>query len=217
MYVLVMGSKNYSSWSIRPWLAMRVAGIPFSDIVIHLDKPDTSELIRAHSPSGLVPVLKDREISVWDSLAIIEYLNERHPEAVLWPAAPEERARARSVSAEMHSGFLPLRRECPMNLSREPRPIAVSDDVKANVARIERIWADCRAAGQERGGPFLFGPFCAADAMFAPVVNRLHVYGLPVSRLSRAYMDAVMALPAWAELARVAGAEPRSAKYDEVG
>lgn len=216
MYVLVMGSKNYSSWSIRVWLAMKVAGIAFEEIVIQLDKPDTAALIGAHSPSGLVPVLKDGRLAVSDSLAIIEYLNECHPEAELWPADRAARARARSISAEMHSGFLPLRRECPVNLRRRPRPLAVSDEVKANARRIEAIWTGCRRE-RAAGGPFLFGRFCAADAMFAPVVNRFHAYAFSVSGESRAYMDAVMALPAWTEILHAARAEPTIAKYDEVG
>jgi len=214
MYVLVMGSKNYSSWSVRAWLALKMAGAEFSEIVIQLDRPDTADLIAAHSPSGLVPLLKDGKIAVWDSLAIIEYLNERHPQAGPWPADAASRARARSISAEMHSGFQALRRECPMNLRRAPAVVSLSDEARANVARIEQIWTDCRAAGQERSGPFLFGRFCAADAVFAPVVSRFHVYKVPVSADSRAYMDAVMALPAWEELAQGARTEPAIAKYD---
>jgi glutathione S-transferase len=214
MYVLVMGSKTYSSWSVRAWLALKMAGVEFSEIVIQLDRPDTAGLIAAHSPSGLVPVLKDGKIAVWDSLAIVEYLNERHPQAGLWPHDQASRARARSVSAEMHSGFATLRRECPMNLRRKPAAVSLSNEVKANIARIERIWADCRAAGQGSGGPFLFGRLCAADAVFAPVVSRFDVYKVPVSPDSRAYMDAVMALPAWKVLTQAALAEPAIAKYD---
>jgi glutathione S-transferase len=217
MYVLVMGSKTYSSWSVRAWLTLKMARVEFSEIVIQLDRPDTADLIAAHSLSGLVPLLKDGDLAVWDSLAIIEYLAERHPRAGLWPEETAARARARSISAEMHSGFLPLRRECPMNLRRTPAAVSLSNEVKANIARIERIWADCRAAGQGSGGPFLFGRLCAADAVFAPVVSRFHVYKVPVSRDSRAYMDAVMALPAWKELTQAALSEPAIAKYDLAG
>lgn len=217
MYALVMGSKNYSSWSVRAWLALKRTGADFSETVIQLDQPDTARLIAEHSPSGLVPVLKDGGLTVWDSLAIIEYLHERHPQAGLWPDDAAVRARARSVSAEMHAGFLPLRRECPMNLHRTPRAIALSDEVKANIARIERIWADCFEDGERKGGPFLFGRYSAADAMFAPVVSRFHVYDVPVSAESRAYMQAVMAEPAWTELLVGARAEPANPKYDQIG
>ena len=216
MYVLVMGSKTYSSWSVRTWLALKMAGAEFSETVIRLDRPDTAELIAAHSPSGLVPVLKDGALAVWDSLAIIEYLAERHPHAGLWPTDAASRARARSVSAEMHSGFRALRSECPMNLRRAPVAIFLSEEARANVARIERIWADCRAPHAE-DGPFLFGRLCAADAVFAPVVSRFHVYKVPVSAESRSYMDAVMALPAWTELVGAAQTEPAIPKYDEIG
>ncbi|MDP2620215.1 MAG: glutathione S-transferase family protein [Hyphomicrobiales bacterium] len=216
MYVLVMGSKNYSSWSVRAWLALKMVGAEFTEIVIRLDKSDTAELVAAHSPSGLVPVLKDGALAVWDSLAIIEYLNERHPQAGLWPADAAARARARSICAEMHSGFAALRRECPMNLRRTPKPIAMSDEVKASVAHIEQMWSDCRA-GEGAAGPFLFGRLSAADAVYAPVVSRFHVYKVPVTAESRAYMNAVMALPEWNELTEAARAEPPISKYDEIG
>jgi len=216
MYVLVTGSKNYSSWSVRAWLALKMVGVKFTEIVIRLDQSDTAELVAAHSPSGLVPVLKDGALAVWDSLAIIEYLNERHPQAGLWPADAAARARARSICAEMHSGFAALRRECPMNLRRRPKPIAMSDEVKASVAHIEQMWSDCRA-GEGAAGPFLFGRLSAADAVYAPVVSRFYVYKVPVTAESRAYMNAVMALPEWNELTEAARAEPPISKYDEIG
>jgi glutathione S-transferase len=212
MYVLVMGSKNYSSWSVRAWLALKMAGVEFSEIVIQLDRPDTAELVRVHSPSGLVPLLKDGDLRVWDSLAIVEYVNEHHPQAGLWPVD----AASRSICAEMHSGFVALRRDCPMNLCRAPEAIPLTDEVKANIARIEQIWEGCRA-GKGTAEPFLFGRLSAADAFYAPVVSRFHVYKVPVSAVCRAYMEAVMALPEWNDLVAAARTEPPIPKYDDIG
>ncbi|UFZ06284.1 glutathione S-transferase family protein [Bradyrhizobium ontarionense] len=194
---LVIGNKNYSSWSMRPWLALRGCDIAFEEIVVPLytDDPADKARIVSHSPAGKVPILVDGVITAWDSLAIIEYLAERFPQAGLWPSEPGARAHARSISAEMHSGFPALRNECPMNLHRPVRPVELSADAKANIARIEEIWRDCRV---RYGGPFLFGRFGAADAMFAPVVTRLHTFAVPVAAETRAYMDTMMALPAFA-------------------
>jgi len=199
---LVIGNKNYSSWSLRPWIAMKVAGIGFDEIVIPLYEPGSREAILKHSPAGKVPVLIDGDSHVWESLAILEHLAERFPKAGLWPAEPRARSHARVVAAEMHAGFQPLRKACTMNLWLPVKPRPQADDVLDNMRRIEAMWADCRARfgkGAEKGGPFLFGAFGAADAMYAPVVSRFHTYGLPVSAETRAYMDAVMALPAWRE------------------
>src|SRR6201993_1537828 len=159
---LVIGNKNYSSWSMRPWLALRANNIPFEEVFIPLytDNPADKQRILSFSRAGKVPSLVDGDITVWDSLAIIEYLAERFPQAKLWPEDRAMRAHARSISAEMHSGFVPLRSECGMNLHRPVRAIALSDEVKANVARIEEIWAECRARHGQRG-PFLFGAFSA--------------------------------------------------------
>lgn len=194
---LVIGNKNYSSWSMRPWIAMKAAGIPFEEILIPLYGPGSAEAILKYSPAGKVPILHDGDFAVWDSLAILEYLADKFPEARLWPVDLQARARARSVSAEMHSGFQALRQHCTMNLWLPPKSRPMPDEVYENMKRIEAIWADCRAQyGQ--GGPFLFGArFGNADAMYAPVVGRFHNYGLPVSATTRAYMDAVMATPAW--------------------
>jgi glutathione S-transferase len=178
---------------------MKATGITFEEKVIPLYEPGSKDEILTHSPAGKVPVLEDGGVTVWDSLAIIEYLAENEPEAGLWPKEPVRRAHARSVSAEMHSGFLALRREMPMNLRRAPKAIELSEDARADIARIDAIWGDC-LQGASNPGPFLFGAFCAADAMFAPVVGRLWIYDVPVSPAARAYMDAVMALPAWGEL-----------------
>jgi glutathione S-transferase len=193
---LILGNKNYSSWSFRPWLALTVAGIPFEEMVLPIYIPGAREKILEVSPSGKVPVLIDGGVTVWESLAIIEYAAEKFSNAGLWPQASEARAQARAVANEMHGGFLPLRRACPMNMRREPGAIELSADVLANVARIDEIWTDCRA---RHGGPFLFGAFGAADAMFAPVVSRFHAYAVPVGPIARVYMDAVMTLPAWGE------------------
>ncbi|GLH76342.1 glutathione S-transferase [Bradyrhizobium sp. SSBR45G] len=200
---LVIGNKNYSSWSMRPWLALRGCDIAFEEIVIPLYTSDPADKARIlkHSPAGKVPILIDGAVTVWDSLAIIEYLAERFPEAALWPADAAARAQARSVSAEMHSGFQALRNECPMNLHREIRPVELSADAKANIARVEDIWRDCRASFGA-GGPFLFGRFSGADAMFAPVVTRFHSFAVPVSAETRAYMDTMMAMPAFAAWVR---------------
>jgi glutathione S-transferase len=200
---LVIGNKNYSSWSMRPWLAMRGCNIAFEEIFIPIYTENTAdkERILGFSPAGKVPILIDGDVTVWDSLAIIEYLFERFPDAGLWPKDIGERAHARAISAEMHSGFMPLRNACGMNLHRPVRAIVLSEDVRANVARIEEIWAECRARHGARG-PFLFGAFSAADAMFAPVVHRFHTYAIEVSPLTKAYMETMWTMPAFAEWTR---------------
>jgi glutathione S-transferase len=205
---LVIGNKNYSSWSMRPWVAMRAANIAFEEIFIPLytDNKADKERILSFSLAGKVPALIDGGITVWDSLAIIEYLAERFPEAALWPSDRAERAHARSISAEMHSGFLPLRNECGMNLHRPVHAIHLSADAQANVARIQQIWIECRERYGKRG-PFLFGAFSAVDAMYAPVVHRFRTYAIPVAPQAQAYMDTMMALPAFAEWTREGLAE----------
>ena len=195
---LIIGNKNYSSWSLRPWIALKVAGIPFDEIVIPLYLPGSPEEILKYSPAGKVPVLIHDDEHVWESLAVLEHLAERFPEAHLWPEDARARSLARVVSAEMHAGFMALRRDCTMNMWLPPKPRPQSEAVMADVARIEALWGDCRARYGE-GGPFLFGAFTAVDAMYAPVVSRFHVYGIPVNATSRAYMAAMMALPAWRE------------------
>jgi glutathione S-transferase len=197
---LVIGNKNYSSWSMRPWIAMKVAGIPFEETVIPLYQPGSAERVLSYSPAGKVPVLIDDGVHIWESLAILEYLAEKFPDAKLWPADKIARAHARVVANEMHGGFQALRRHLPMNLWRPPKAHALPDDVVAQAARIDALWADCRARFGT-GGPFLFGAFGAADAMYAPVVARLHSYAVPVGEGARTYMRAVMDLPAWQEWA----------------
>jgi glutathione S-transferase len=194
---LTIGNKNYSSWSMRPWFAMKVAGIPFEETVISLDAPDFKERLKI-SGTGKVPVLVDGAVQVWESLAILEYLAETIPAARLWPADPAARAHARVIANEMHAGFVPLRRQCPMNMWRPVKKMELNAEAAANAARIDAMWSDCRARFGA-GGPFLFGTFTASDAMYAPVVSRFHTYAVEVGAASRAYMAAVMALPAWAE------------------
>ncbi|HRK18211.1 MAG TPA: glutathione S-transferase family protein [Hyphomicrobiaceae bacterium] len=216
---LVIANKLYSSWSMRPWLAMRALGIPFEEVVIPLRQTDSGPRILAHSPSGKVPALIDGEIVVWESLAIIEYLAERFPDKGVWPKTSAARAHARAISNEMHAGFMALRQNCPMNLAKKFASKAYGADVMANVARIEAIWAEARSRfGAGNGGPFLYGQFSAADAMYAPVVTRFETYQLPVSDATRAYMIAVMDHPAFRAWRSDALAEPRSwdlAGYEE--
>ena len=205
---LVIGNKNYSSWSMRPWLAMRASGIPFEEIFIPLytDNKADKDRILGFSRAGKVPALIDGDVTVWDSLSIIEYLAERFPDARLWPRDPAARAHARSTSAEMHSGFLPLRNECGMNLHRPVGAVTLSADAQANVARVQEIWTECRDR-HGKSGPYLFGAFTAADAMYAPVVHRFCTYAVRVFPQVQAYMDAMMALPAFAEWTRAGLAE----------
>ena len=203
---IVVGNKNYSSWSLRPWLALEQCGVPYEEQVIPLDQEGTVAQIARFSPSGRVPALLDGELTIWDSLAICEYLNEKFPAAQLWPKDPAARAVARSVSAEMHSGFTGLRTHCQMKV-KESLPMAEPrDEVKADLARIDALWTDCRRRFGA-GGPFLFGAFSIADAMFAPVVSRLRTYALPVSPSARAYVDTVWNSPGMQKWAAAARAE----------
>ena len=206
---LVIGNKTYSSWSLRPWLALKQAGLSFAETVIPLRQPDTAARIAEHSPSGRVPSLIHNGLTVWDSLAICEYVAELAPEARLWPADRAARAVARAVSAEMHSGFVSLRSTMSMDLKRDRKGQGMTEATAADIARIQALWADARARfGKAAGGPFLFGAFTIADAMFAPVVTRLETYGVAVTPESRAYMDAVLALPAMRDWIAAAKDEP---------
>ena len=200
---LIIGNKNYSSWSMRPWIAMKAAGIPFDETVISLYVEGSEAQIREHSPAGKVPILIDGDVRVWESLAILEYLAEKFPAARLWPSDPAARAHARAISTEMHAGFVPLRQQCGMNMWRPPAKRDLSADAQANVARIQEIWTDARTRFGA-GGPFLFGKFSAADAMYAPIVSRFETYAIDVSAPVAAYMQAMIALPAWQEWRRAA-------------
>lgn len=209
---LVIGNKKYSSWSLRPWIAMRVKGIAFEEQLIPFDDEAGNPAIKAATPAGKVPVLIDGDLVVWESLAILEYVADRFPAAGLWPENIATRATARAVAHEMHGGFGPLRSECPMNMARAVRAIAVSEGVRRDVARIERLWSEALDAS---GGPFLFGDFTNADAMFAPVVNRLEIYALSDHEAVARYSAAMKALPAWAEWEAAGRAEPWIVEADE--
>ena len=204
---LVIGNKNYSSWSLRPWIAMKVAGIGFEETVIPLYEPGSRERILEVSPTGKVPVLIDSDIRVWESLAILDSLADRFPNAGLWPNERAARAHARSVAAEMHAGFAPLRRHCPMNMRRPVKARDLTPEATTDVARINHLWTECRTRFGA-GGAFLFGAFGAADAMFAPIVSRFHTYDIGVDAAASQYMAAIMALPAWQEWQSAAAREP---------
>jgi glutathione S-transferase len=200
---LIIGNKNYSSWSFRPWIGLKAAGIAFDEEVIPLYAEGSKEQILAHSPAGKVPVLIDGATHVWESLAILEYAAEKFPDAHLWPSDRAARAHARAISTEMHAGFAALRNECGMAMWRPPARKDLSDDAKANIARIQALWTDARTRFGA-GGPFLFGRFSAADAMYAPVVSRFETYAIDVTAPVKAYMQAMIALPAWQEWRRAA-------------
>jgi len=209
---LYVGNKNYSSWSFRPWIAMEAAGVPFTDKVIPFDFAAGNPEFRKLSPTGRVPVLHHGEVRVWESLAIIEYVAELFPEAAIWPKDRAARAEARAISMEMLSGFRALRGACPMNIRRAPGEIDLPEGVTDDVARIETIW---KAALSRSGGPFLFGGFSAADAMYAPVVNRFEIYRLTKDEAVLAYMARVKAHPAWQKWQAAALAEPWIVPEDE--
>jgi glutathione S-transferase len=203
---LVIGNKNYSSWSLRPWLVLKQAGIPFAERYIPLYVGDWREQLLKYSPSGKVPVLRHGTTGIWDSLAICEYLAEHFPEKQLWPADPAVRAEARSVSAEMHSGFPALRQNMFMNIRRRMPTRGRTPEVAADIARITAIWNGCR---QRYGndGPFLFGRFSIADAMYAPVALRFQTYAVPLDGAAGEYMRTLLALPALQEWVAAAHAE----------
>ena len=210
--ILYVGNKNYSSWSFRPWIALEAAGVPFTDKVIPFDFPAGNPEIRKISPTGKVPVLYHGAVRVWESLAIIEYAAELYPDRGIWPADAAARAEARAISMEILSGFHALRNACPMNIRRTPATVDLSDGVRKDVARIETIW---KTALARSGGPFLFGAFSAADAMYAPVVNRFEAYCLTTDETVLAYMARMKAHPAWQTWEVAARAEPWIVPEDE--
>lgn len=212
---LIVGSKNYSSWSMRAGVALDHAGLPHDEVVIPLGLPDTRERILEHSPAGLVPILKHEGRTVWDSLAIIEYLAEQADPGKLWPADAAARAMARAISAEMHAGFAALRRELPMNCRRRYRRFQVGEDAGKDVARVQAVWRDARNRfGRPAGGDFLFGDFGAADAMYAPVVSRFATYGVTGDAVVEGYAEAVLAYPAVKKWIDGARDEPKIARYE---
>jgi len=214
--ILYIGNKNYSSWSLRPWMALAMAGIPFDEIMIRFGEPRFGREVKKVSAAGMVPILKHKGITIWDSLAIIEYAAETWPKKGVWPKTAAARAMARSAAAEIHSGFRGIRNDCPMNLRRPKVPLKAgfSDAVLKDVKRLEALWAQCRKA-HGKGGPFLFGKFCAADAMFAPVVMRLDSYAIPVGKETRKYMAAVIGTQAFKTWHAAAMKEPWIVPEDE--
>jgi glutathione S-transferase len=214
-FTLVIGNKNYSSWSLRPWLLLKHLGVAFEEILVPLDRPSTREDLEKYSPSARVPVLRHGELTVWDSLAICEYLAELTGRG--WPAAPAARAVARAVSAEMHSGFTTLRSLWPMNARARNRRTAMTAALEADIERIDQIWNDCRARFGA-AGPWLFGEYCIADAMFAPVVLRFNTYGAAaVSPTVRWYMASVLEDPPLQEWLQAAKRESWTNAASEVG
>ncbi len=221
---ITLGNKNYSSWSLRGWLVLEQTGADFEETVIPLRQPDSRARILKASPSARVPVLKivdkGQTTTVWDSLAIAEVLAERYPEAGLWPEDPAERARARAVSAEMHAGFGALRTFMPMDVARRHpamgEAVRGTPDVARDIARIVEIWTDCRKRAGRRRGDFLFGPFTAADAAYAPVVSRFATYEVPLKGAAAAYRDAVLATAAMRAWTKAAKAEPWVIEFPEL-
>jgi glutathione S-transferase len=208
-YTLILGTKNWSSWSLRPYLAMRAVGAPFEEIVLKLRRSESSDEIRQYSPSAKVPALKitenGRVFTVWDSLAICETLAERHPEGGLWPADPEARALARSYAAEVHSGFAAMREKLTMEFARRLPTPEFGEAVENDIARVIQAWSKALSAGREGG--FLFGRFSIADCLYAPVVSRFITYGIEVPGLLDAYCARMMELPAMQDWMKAAKAE----------
>tara|TARA_R110002020_G_scaffold6689_12_gene28413 strand:+ start:5155 stop:5802 length:648 start_codon:yes stop_codon:yes gene_type:complete len=210
--VLYIGNKNYSSWSFRPWIGMRAAGLDFEERLVPFDMAAGNPAFREFSPTGKVPVLVDDGATIWESLAILDHVARKHPGSGLWPEDPALRSRAMAMGCEMMSSFSALRSACPMNMRRPRAPIAVTPGIAADVARIQMLWSECL---QLSGGPFLLGAFSIADAMFAPVVNRLDVYGFETVPEVTAYMSRMKALPAWLEWEEAGRAEPWIVEEDE--
>ncbi len=213
--VLVIANKNYSSWSLRPWMALTMAGIPFDEKMVRFGEPQFGQEIRKISPAGRVPVLLHGKLVIWDSLAILDYLAEIFPGKNLWPKSKAARATARSVSNEIHSGFSDLRSACPMNLRRPSKVVKMSDAANADVSRIEALWRDCRKT-YGKGGKFLFGKFSIADAMYAPIVSRFETYSIPVAKDSREYMANITSTRAFQTWKAEALGEPWIVPEDEV-
>lgn len=203
---LVLGTRNYSSWSLRPWLLMRHLGLEFSERVLHFDTDEFRREAPQLSPTARVPVLIHGAVRVWESIAICEYASELAGGRG-WPADPAARAEARAIAAEMHAGFPALRSQCPMNARATGRRVPMTPELGRELARIDRMWSDCRAAA-EPGGPWLYGEFCAADAMYAPVALRIATYGLPLGPDAARYLQTLLAdaaLREWIEAARCEG------------
>ena len=210
---LIFGNRNYSSWSLRPWLVLRHFNIPFDEEMVMLSGEGWRETLRKKSPTGRVPVLVDGEVAIPETIAIIEYLHDKYPAKGIWPSNRVERALARAAAAEMHAGFGALRNAAPMNL-RASHPGKVDlDVVAADLKRVERLWGDLLSRS---GGPYLFGAFNGADAMFAPLATRIRTYDLPVTDMAAEYVDAIYALPAFQEWLAEARKEPWVVEDDEI-
>jgi glutathione S-transferase len=213
---LYIANKLYSSWSLRPWLLMTALGIPFEETVIPMYFPDSKARMLDVSPTGKMPCLVDGEVKVWESLAIMEYLHEKHPAKGVWPADAVARAHARATAAEMHAGFQALRNTCPMNLGKRFHPRDLGSDVADNVRRFQGMVSDCRRRFGS-GGDFLYGRFSAADAMYAPLATRLDTYQVEMAPQTRAYVDAILAHPAFLKWRAGALAEPWGITHYEDG
>lgn len=213
---LIIGNKNYSSWSLRAWFFLKQSGLPFREIRIPLDTAQTKAQIAKYSPAGRVPVLLDGKLAVWDSLAICEYLNEQCLGQKGWPADPAARARARSVSAEMHSSFQGLRSEMPMNCRARRSGVVPSAAAQADIDRVTAIWESCRR-DHGAGGPWLFGSISIADAMYVPVASRFQTYGVPAPAAAAAWVKAVLGHPAYGEWLAAARAEAEVISGEERG
>ncbi|MFC4160887.1 glutathione S-transferase family protein [Chitinimonas lacunae] len=207
MLRLIIGNKAYSSWSLRPWFLLRQAGIEFEDQVVPLYQPDSREALLRYSPTGKVPCLIDGDLTIWESLAICEYVAEQFPEKQLWPADRALRAEARAYASEMHAGFFALRQHCPFNARRQFAPREWPADVQSDLVRIGQIWSDLRRRHQHLG-PFLYGQFSVVDAMFVPVASRARTYALPLPELAQGYADMLLDLPAMREWYAAGAAEP---------
>ena len=205
---IYLGNRNYASWSLRAWLALKATGAAFEEVVIPILVPGSKETLLKYSPSGKVPALHHGDVVVWDSLAICGYLGDIFPDAGLWPTDPAAKAMARSISAEMHSSFMALRREFPMNIRSSFSGRDISPEAQTDINRVMALWRQCRNRFGEKNGDFLFGPFTIADAMYAPVVTRFRTYKIDLEREADAYCDAIMSLPAMQEWAAAARNEP---------
>ena len=205
---IYLGNRNYASWSLRAWLALKATGAAFEEVVIPLFQPGSKETLLKYSPSGKVPALHHGETVVWDSLAICGYLGDIFPAASLWPADPAAKAMARSISAEMHSGFQALRRDFPMNIRSSFPGREFSPEAQTDINRVMAIWRQCRSRFGEGNGDFLFGRFTIADAMYAPIVTRFRTYKIDLEGEAEAYCETIMAMPAMQEWAGAAKNEP---------
>jgi glutathione S-transferase len=212
-FQLFIGNKNYSSWSFRPWIGLKQAGIPFWEELVPFDFKNGNPAFASFSPTMKVPILKDGSLTVWETLAILEYAADVFPDAGLWPGDVGLRAQARAISAEMHAGFGALRSACPMNMRRKPGRIVIDEKVRADIDRITAIRRDCL---DRSGGPYLYGPFTIADAMYAPVISRFGTYLLSDDPAVAAYSAAMTSLPVWIEWQEAAAQEPRVVEEEEV-